>query len=390
MSSAHLKLLVCGAVALSTAALSPTASSAQSPPAPNVLCAWLVARDDAGAIMTDDDPTIAENTTGALRADGNRPSQPAASTEVAVHIRPNGIGDAAARVVEFWTALDDPAGIGNIAAVAVDVTGPDGTTAHHTGVTETSPCSEAEAAAASAATPDIVDGGTGQLGPGVASNGLGTGLIDLCFQQGLAVYKIPFEVPGHWPCGTYTATVDAVGRHSSATSAPSAVRFEVICFSQVEIDISDISFGDLRPGQVSQLVGDNDFDPTSSRSSEDHPTLRNTGNSAVALSLAFTPMTDGHGHSVHHFAARFGTDANSARAFTLGGSTVLTSSVTVDLPGGVDAAGQGTALCPGSTGRLDLAARPAADLVVGDYRGSVSVMTRPFSGCHPRAAGTAP
>jgi hypothetical protein len=379
MTGARLKVLVCGAMTLSAAALGATASSAQSTDAPNVLCTWLVARDD--------DPATPQTTPCSLADRGNRPTQSAstdASTDVAAHIRPNGADRPMVRVVELWVAVDDPIGIGDIAAVSVTVAGP-GIDAHHptpnnaAQVTAATSCADAERAVASAST---ADDATGQISPSAASNGLGTGLLDLCRQRGLALYQLPIQVPARWPCGRYVATVSAAGRQTSATSASLAVNFEVICFSQVELDTTDVSFGDLRPGEVSEIVGDSVFDPSGVPGGAVHPTLRNSGNSAVALSLTFAPMTDGAGHSVQRFGARFGTDAQSIRALTVNGSSVLSSGTTVDLPGSVDATGMGTALCPGSTGQLDLAARPDADLVPGEYRGSVSVTVRPFAGCH--------
>lgn len=257
--------------------------------------------------------------------------------------------------IGYWWIASHPAGIGALTDGFVRVFHPDGTLKYqlHGAVMD---C----AALGNEATPGSV------LAAAIASGQfLLSDAADLrsdCDQNQVQIYHVFGEISKHQPCGLYEVRATAVGQGGANHTLVNTM--EVGCIVGLEIDFTEVDYGQIIPGTSKWIDGDWVFSPGTK------PTVLNTGNTNMFLQLEFSAMvgTEFFDKEITEFDAtlRWRLDPTD----TLTPSTIQTyPTIFADTPVCFNEIPLGS----NEIGKLDLSIHPPLELPADTYAGTLEL-----------------
>ncbi|MDP2948184.1 MAG: hypothetical protein Q8P22_01425 [Chloroflexota bacterium] len=198
-----------------------------------------------------------------------------------MQVAPNLEDDPAPQLIEYWVAVQDPNGLGDIQTVWVNVYEPPNVFKYKLHLDRVT-CNEATLGNWNLA--GTVLGAayeTGQMTAAEAGN-----ILYQCNQNNKAVYHAVGDISKHQPCGEYrveAGVTDLAGNVGTMTNW-----FDVLCVVGLEIDFDAVDWGGITPGVRDWVQGDWTWDRPPGGSVP--PTVKNTGNTPMFVGLGFTEM----------------------------------------------------------------------------------------------------
>lgn len=224
-------------------------------------------------------------------------------TQTGIQVMPN-LGDLPGqRALQYWVMVEDPNGLGDIQDVFIKVYHPDGSFKYQLHLVKQE-CAVLGSATA-AGTPLEAAVHTGQITSAAAGE-----IVTLCNKNMKAPYMVVGPISKDQPFGTYTWT--ATGVDLAGGTTPSSATFDVLQRAGFEIDFSTVNFGDIVPGAVKWVNGDEVFGTAA------YPTVQSIGNVWLNLNIHFTAMTGANYQKlISLFDAKVGTTGGFQVPFTL-------------------------------------------------------------------------
>ncbi len=259
----------------------------------------------------------------------------------------------APRLIEYWAAAHDDNGLGDIAAVWVDVFHPDGSPKYQIELLPVD-CSEIgwfddsqSPTVIEIHEPLLAAIDTDQMTYAEAED-----LITRCYKNEKLVFKGHGDLHTHQPPGLYLVQAFALD-WGGALSEPLENLFEVLPITYLNVDFypSGINWGEMKPGIQQVVSGDEDM------STPNKPTVKNGGNVPLFLGLHFTALK------------KVGDPSKIVDVF----DAKLMGQVIDPIPASVWVWFDAVQLPPCTPKQLDLSVHPPSKLPPGDYEGTLDV-----------------
>jgi hypothetical protein len=334
-----------------------TTTNPQSPgPTDLVLCSWQLpdadldprngvqysGDDDPG--ITADDPCIGAQP---LQRDG----------VVGAQVVANPDDQPGQRSIELWNAVAPPEGMTTPIDVYLDVFYPDGSFRNRISGKQVLSCADLGG---------YSDGTPPEPGSVLAA-ALETGQIDStaiaalvhrCEASAGAFTSATISLSVHEPCGSYRIDTHALTHDTTSTVTG---LLDVGCVRFVQIDTSQVHWGELTPQTPGTIEGD------LSMSTTDALTVKNVGSGGATVGIRYSPMVNAEdpSSSITQFAAAFGRSDALLEPYP-------------DINADTDTwfnSGADSVVCTGDMARLDLTAIPGADAAPGSYSGDLVIMS---------------
>jgi hypothetical protein len=275
--------------------------------APIIECAWAL-NDfnhdwvDKQQYGQDDNPAVGAGSPCDTDGAGGAQMSAADYLTPVIHVKPNAHDDPSQVYVELWAGITSANANPN---VYFDISHPDGT-----------PKVQVDAVKyASSATPTRCVGPSGMFGAAMATGQLTqaavTNMQNECQYQQKSFWYGAFGISKHQPWGKYKVVLTA----SSPGGGYDTQTFYiwVVQFHNLEKDFTTVSFGNVGPNQHYYQAGaGGDFNFDSPGPLQDKTSVRNTGNSGIALGVKFASLCLTTAPSctdlkrIDHFDGKFG------------------------------------------------------------------------------------
>ncbi len=363
-----LAAIVVAASASVSPALRSSAAATPEPLAPTVHCGWVMPNTGDSTTFTygpDDDATT-ERSAGTPCFPGAEGGafQPTGASGLA-HIIVDPLGTGIGREIELWAVVSHPSSDAfatESGTVSWTVYAPNGSVVSQVFPTGRS-CAGTVAPGPMWAAASNGPDGLGVFAANTVENLEGTGLWQSCRQGRLRMFFGRLTLASGSPCGSYSVATTAT---VEGKSTELRYGFDVICPTRATLDAVDVLWN-VFPGGAAHVVGD--LDPTTAGA----PTVTNNGPNPIQVGLVFTPLVRA-GSPEAPAIAEFG----SMLAPTTGEGSGLPR-FAADTPQWF--AGPSSIVCPGHSARLNLTVYASRDLPLGQYVGTLRLLTRAGGRC---------
>jgi hypothetical protein len=212
------------------------------------------------------------------------------STNHMFQVTPNLEDEPEKRLIEYWVAVQDIAGIDDIIDAFIKVLHPDGSlkyqlhgTANFGPPTAANPLVPVACTAlgneTAVGTPIEAAVHTGQMTSQEAFT-----IVDQCLKHQKLIFRMVGEISKHQPAGEYN--VQNYGVDKAGSTGNLSYAFDVLPVVGLRIDFNKVDFGTIIPNTAKWIPGDLNFSPPN----DTKPTVKNVGNVPMTLSLLFSKM----------------------------------------------------------------------------------------------------
>jgi hypothetical protein len=287
-----------------------------------------------------------------------------------IQVRPLSEDKPEERRIQLWMAVDHPNGVSNISDVYWKIYHPDGSfkvQVHGTRV----PVANCSQLGDSATVGTMFEAAyhTGQI-TASAIDDPNRGLRAKCSQNEKAIYYTTFTLSKHQPCGEYRVEAHAV---SSGLEDTLTNYLDVICTYFMNLDFNVVNYGTITPGLTKVVSGDFLFSPPA----DTFPSIKNTGNTGLGITVVFSKMLQSVGGTPIPGAKiidQFDICFVEATAFATNNTTLkCIDPVMADTPTNLGTLRPQT-LCSNEIGKIDFSIHPPSTLPAGTYTGTVTII----------------
>jgi hypothetical protein len=322
------------------------------------------AHDDDSAVF----PTVNPSCAIPVSPANSFPIQPE-NVRHMIQVRPLSEDKPEERRIQLWVAANHPNGLSNISDVYWKIYHPDGSfkvQVHGARV----PVAGCTALGDSTTVGTMFEAAvhTGQLSA-AAVDDTNRGFRKACAQNERAFYYATFTLSKHQPCGEYRVEAHAV---SSGLEDTQTNYIDILCTYFMNLDFQQVNYGTITPGLSKSISGDFLFSPPN----DSFPSIKNTGNTGLGITVNFSPMLQSVGGTpipgakiIDQFDICFVESAQ----FTANPNTLkCIDPILANTPTNLGTARAQT-LCSNEIGKVDFSIHPPSTLPAGTYTGTVHI-----------------